>query len=1037
MNLNVGNVGEYVYAIQNIGNVHSKIDSIIFQCTANPNIEFYPIGHPVYYLTGKDSLLTGYFTIYNYPYTISSPHNNSYPLDTSGLNRIKSSAFYGVIDTAYLQAPDTVFIHIPFFVKNCNEGRGYNNFYLDTTATLVDTNQEETYVNVNEGTPSVTVSFDTTLIKSNNATFCDAIHKYVSEIKFIYRNNGIPDTIYPPGNARLDSMRIYVYCNTLAGIIDVNSIKINDTVVLSSCISTYTSGGMNIYVIDLTKYPATHHGHPFGINTISDMSGGGHADALAEDSSFYITANFIYDTISCPPYAQLAGPTTFDIPGIWVNYSNMCFTKTYDRTLLLPFSSIKGDAEYLYSSNLNPKTYINAPSDIVGAFNLTACPDFNQNWSPTNFGFDCPNAYWTLVVPLPKGYHLNSSSSELTPHSSSSDTNEPNIYNYYPPVYDISICSSDSFLMPQPLISEHFHINSTEDTIFVNYGKLPISPCPSQNEAITNLPPCVNIPLTLDCSAFPDTNIYTASDDILTFQLQYICDSGCSSCPNILTADTTLVYHHCNGTCTSIPYTDNGWIFRRTNIGDSNVNPPTFYSTCNSPAYPNNAFLVKDTLPLNYNAAYPGDQVEAQVNGGYGFVPSGYSNEYLQIRYESIPSDPHYLFELDPTSTSYFIMHGCTGVPALNGVQLILPSASSINYGGVGAPVEMDFSINSAIYNYSPHLDTLWRSDTHSENDTISAYIHLRVLPHTLNPGINLLNLRTEYMCTNTSMDSIHSCDSWGTRFDIYQPGTPSAKINLDSPYQTSCDSLTFNFGFITTGALQYVTGGDDFPDEFRPYAELDSIVIIWIPKGYIYSSSQFIISSDRYDTNRTNNHFKGGLINDTLPISLFYRNNHSNNTDSITEIAFKGLSPLKPCWPIIDQKSDGSGDYSNFGINVTVKPVCYAPDTCTLCSYAGYIEGTQQSDTSFQIKVKPQITSSIILHHNNPIIKLDYPLPINNYNDSISFKFDICEIGGFNATVPWVAIENVDGYLFDIASATIYDSTTNHLYHGNVYYNI
>src|SRR5277367_6424328 len=64
MDLNVGNVGEYVYAIQNTGHIGSKIDSIFFKVSANPNIEFYPIGSPVFYLTDPDSLLTNYNTIY-------------------------------------------------------------------------------------------------------------------------------------------------------------------------------------------------------------------------------------------------------------------------------------------------------------------------------------------------------------------------------------------------------------------------------------------------------------------------------------------------------------------------------------------------------------------------------------------------------------------------------------------------------------------------------------------------------------------------------------------------------------------------------------------------------------------------------------------------------------------------------------------------------------------------------------------------------------------------------------------------------------
>src|SRR5580692_4909901 len=77
MTLCVGNVSEFVYVISNTGQPLSELNSIFFHCNANPGISYFPLGHPIFYLTGVDSTLENYFTIYSYP---NHTHYYSAPL---------------------------------------------------------------------------------------------------------------------------------------------------------------------------------------------------------------------------------------------------------------------------------------------------------------------------------------------------------------------------------------------------------------------------------------------------------------------------------------------------------------------------------------------------------------------------------------------------------------------------------------------------------------------------------------------------------------------------------------------------------------------------------------------------------------------------------------------------------------------------------------------------------------------------------------------------------------------------------------------
>jgi len=159
---------------------------------------------------------------------------------------------------------------------------------------------------------------------------------------------------------------------------------------------------------------------------------------------------------------------------------------------------------------------------------------------------------------------------------------DSDIYNFLPWLTDSSTCNHDTFRI-KPYISEHYHLLNTVDTVFINFGTLHISNCGIPDFDLLS---CINLPLELDCPAF-GVSVYSSESDNLNFYMQYTCDSGCANCPNILTEASAATYHHCPGSCTSIPFTDSVWSFLRTNLGSLNEDSTIhqFYNTCGSKYY--------------------------------------------------------------------------------------------------------------------------------------------------------------------------------------------------------------------------------------------------------------------------------------------------------------------------------------------------------------------------------------------------------------------------------------------------------------------
>ncbi len=1049
--LRVGNVAEFVYKIENIGQDSSKLYNIWFRYSPDPDIEYYPVGAPKYYITHSPNILPGYYNSYTYSLPVPNYNLSGNPI------KIDSSQIDSVNGKHYLGQDESLYLHIPFRVKNCAGPGGTNLFYWDSAGYNKDSITLHTAVNVDIGTPSML--WTTKLFDS--ATYCPALHKDTATVSFTITNNNSNINSFNHANPPYaDSLRLYLYCSSAIARLDFTTFKINGHPIGLQYIYIYQNGGQNIYLIDLSKYPALPNGHPFGYNTICDNNGDSIADQLAADSSFTVTAKIIYDTV-CPSAFSQCTSILWYMPAVSITYVNQCHTTIpYDTARNVPFMRTLFDntvAGNIYRHDIETSS-ITTPADVTNSkpdFNVQVCPNYYQLWEASGFNFDCPRADYQLIMPLDSGYHLDTLSAMLKDSIRELNSKHSSLFKFkdtvvtYPPNSPYCSGKNDSIL---PAIQEIF---SPTHYIVVNFGKLDLSNCSGQyNTAFTMS--CLNIPCTLDCADIPPSRQSGAIPDPFSFTFQYVCDTGgCPNCGDILSCSSTPgITHHCAGACTSIPYTKQGWTIKRTNLGyiNQNIAAHDYYSTCDSGVdfSPANMVSQSDTL-IDKSAAYPGDQIEVKINGGYdSLFPKYDSNEYVQFRYDQVPGSAQpSVFGLDPDKKSYFIIHGST-LAALNGVPLYLPPCAfpHLNCNDVyypGGPVKMNFSLRQAIQYTKPALYPLWLNEDTAQYIIDSAHIFLRALngpqyvvgKQFLPFGDNTINLRAEYMLTKASSgppqpaDTVHSCDSWGNAFDIYQP-LLLLEFGLDNNIITGCDSLTVSCIFRTTGGLTAFSK-DDFPYEFRPFTELDSVFKFVLPPGYQYRSIRFSTFIDNYDANISNNHFRGGDTQVFFKIKPVFNSNPLNNPNLPTTLIFRGLD--SSCFPLMDEKFK-SGVNNQYEFDITTQPLCSVKDTAKFYFSAGYRTATQQSDTLFQSHVVVT-NDSLAVIHQNPVVILQQPHSVNSYNNLITFTFQLCDANAnLDVTDGWVAFKNILGDLLNLDSAKLYDITTSKYYHGRLFDN-
>ncbi len=423
-------------------------------------------------------------------------------------------------------------------------------------------------------------------------------------------------------SGRADSIRIHLFCNTNAGHIDSNNIRINGVLINRALyIHTYLSSSYTVNDIDLTHYPANPiTGLAFGNNTIEDLDGNGYADAIAEGNTFYVTATFIYDTVSCFPFTSCSNQTMY-IPAIGAKYNNECYTlenELHPNDDVRINKSLNGDAWYLYQTQAGT-SIVTAPNDVLNQseFIVTICAnDYLQSWTPHGFNFDCPNADYTMNVKLPSGYSIDTliGNGYLIDSIVGANSLHSSLFEYFPIYTDSTGCphSKVDTLLPRPSFQEFY--NHGDTTLVIDFGKIDTANC--RDDQIFTLA-CMNIPLILAC----DTSKHVGYTDSVSFTLQYTCDPSCVECADELACGSTTLYNHPCGSCNAVPNTTNTLLnIFRTNVGYMNQNLPTYYTTSCTTS-PELMLSQTDTVQnksgINLNEAYQGDQVESIVVGSY------------------------------------------------------------------------------------------------------------------------------------------------------------------------------------------------------------------------------------------------------------------------------------------------------------------------------------------------------------------------------------------------------------------------------------
>jgi|GEM_PF-6272404 hypothetical protein len=1024
---NIGNVSEYVFLVTNSSSTTADINQITVNCSADPNVSLLPFGTS-YYLSKSPAVPSG-TNIYSYVEPANKPIS-------SGVITITAGDFNSLFGTNSLQPGQTFYVHIPYQVIQCSPNGGTFNFSWGCSSTASCSSYTiTTNVDVTTGTPSLAATtgvFTTGSFTPGTftiGTYCPAGNANAG-VSFIYKNNGTPESGFPPGSAQAKGIVLYVYGDNTFGTLDPStftltsgthtySIPYPSAVIAQSLYNPTTY----LFTIDLTKLKPSMIGGNYSLdptaNTLGDFAGDGALDDLFEGGTFTLSANYIYNTTSCPDFTSCGGGG--DLPAIQSKYNNECGTEV---TPALFSTTNNADAAYSYNANLIGGANIITPTDPQEGipFTVSVCPgNYTQTWGPAGFDFDCPNGYHEIIFPLPLGYHIDPTG--LTDVGGMVVGINTDAYQL-PAIALIPECGGPAANIT-PFIQEFCPNGPNSGYVLMTFGgalpnaqRLPYGNCSGQKIETYQLP-CISIPLLLDCIGNTKPTCLTIPAnfglDPLSFNLEYVCNESCSpSCASGISCFSTTAYHHCNGPCTSYFSTDkNTFTFLRvTPPGDENPVSSAYY-TC----LKNKEVSVSNTASIDFSSAYPDDEIEAKANGsfnGSGNPPtilsgSNYTSMGLQIQYNQVATTGgSSLFDIDPKSSiTYTDPSGSHTV-----------SGSSISYSTttIGGVVYMYFSLPSSIT--SNFTNTAFTYTFQADIFLIAKISSPAFYVNQVNP---LGNLRAQYCGFETSGSQDLSCDSWGSTFTMLQPFDSYGYYpgNFGSYYNntSNCGDYQVNF-LLESREARYGAGIDDFPSEMRPYMTWNGPVTIIIPPGYTYGSSSFTLTEENYSGSATNGFAGGQYFNSSIPIT----GELATTGIGGTTIKYNGLDGSGDCWPKLDQAYGAF--YPVEYISVQMYPTCEAPAKAYFSFSGSYTEGTQQT-------ANPTVTTTFtydasspsppVVYHENPSVVVNPPSSVNDYTNTVTFDFQYCTTSGVAANDPWIVIENNPAFnSLDLSNATL-----------------
>ena len=1028
--VNVGDVKELVFKVQNVSGNGASISQIDVLCSPDPTITF--LGN--YYLSTSGTGVSG--NAYTYAYPSPAPAAVS-PTATIASNDIQlgASDFNYFFSATHFPALEILYVHIPYKVTHCVSTNPGGTYTVTTGCGLssCSTTTLTSSIDILSGSPYMSV---TNYLPFNTATYCTTNGQPTSgTLGFVYKNNGATISGAPAGNARATDLKFFMYSSTDFGTLDMSTLKITSgtytlpipsSVILSSTYGAFTTHTINLSLLPVLT-PTTTPGvwSPLGPNSIADLDGDGFIDDIDETGTFTISAQFNYNTTACPNFSTC---TYFGTPcSIMSRCNNECFSLPPSDGRQIPMTTGDPiDARYYYLASGSGATIVTPPDILEGpTFTMSVCNDaYQEVFSPPSYDLGCPNGYHQQYIELPAGYHLSPGS--LTALSPAVTGVSGGVYQLPALTASAAVYCGGGTQLITPTVEEICAQGSVPAHILVKFGRIPSGNCSGYDNRTYTLP-CFSVPMYLECvgtATVCPTIPLNFGADVISSKFQYICDASCASCAPKIACSATSAYHHCNGDCDSYFSTNQDFNFRRKNLGYNNTTP---YYTCTTTPVP---LSVSTDPPIDIHSAYPGDLIEANLSGVFNGTPhsagtptltgASFDDVYMQIRYNNITpglSASPDLFRLDQTQGSFTITNqstlAYTVIPASDLTYTYINNLG-VSHMNINISAGGRAFMNDPTVTYSLVADVyLIARNTPGAAGSVPTFYYEGYYP--------LLDLRSEFMGTQTVTSGTtttevirNSCDSWGDHFTMLQPRAVADKYYWTGSSVSTCDTYTMGFSFGVYGG-RYYQHKDDFPYEFRTYGALDPDVDIHLPPGYQYISSSFLLFDDLYSAADINGF--GTFSQQTYPVS----GEVATTSPSGTDIHYHGISGGTSCWPLLDLKFNSV--FPIYYINVVMQPLCDAPANDHFEYSSGYTIGTNRydpADPSLQLHTAFSFTN-IPVQHVNPTVNLYPPTAsVNAYSNLAEFDFTYCGPISLTASHPWMAFENSSTNSLDLTTATI-----------------
>jgi hypothetical protein len=805
-----------------------------------------------------------------------------------------------------------------------------------------------------------------------NGSYCAAGSKTVMDVRITNLTPAVPGY---PGSGRASNIKLYLSEPELAmGTYDLNAVMINGILVPYAIITPVSSGPYNYWEIDLNDWTAASAGSLENLDLDVNMA----ANDIAEGNSFTLHLEFIFNGNIPADFDECAYLKTEMIGRINVIAGNQC--EEYDMGV--GYANLY-DNLYYHSNFITLEHFsnelgsaLNTVTDVLEGdpFPVQICPRVRDGFYDYHSAlpgmypalhYDCPNGYYRVIMPLPPGYNL------ATPHQ------------------PISIDGDDNNVITPPVTFNVF-ADQVGTNLIIEF-RAPGQPLTTFNTGsgweIYHLDCFDDIMLVKTCTDPGILFDFTS----LNYTVEFVCDDA-PACTNVNTlgCGSTSTFYHCNGECTNAVFHTDELSFHmtRSTLGKEALPPPAYYDCSNYAAAPS----VPPSANIELGRGYPGDEVHVTLTGFFDGTASSLTNMMMRIRYDQVPG-----------TTAPDVFEFISGTISLNGTPYPVTFSWALS-PTAPYPVLMDFNLAPADFTgiITP------------PNCIMVADITLRIKCNSnyFPSGIHdLLNLRAEFMGMDASTE-YHSCDDWGTHFEILQP--------IFSLYETpqglnGCGPLSMVYTLNYYGAY-YLYGGEDFPNEFHPYMGLESALNVTIPDGYDFDYADMNVLEPDYSSSGINS-FAGSTFTYMPAIPL-----------TVSPVAVSGGTyiPLtgnaNGCWPLLDLAATPSWGLI---INIHIKPHCDAPDEPTYTSHDYQLSTSIQSTGPGCIQTTnynfPSTTTAgrTYLEHHQPVLDLNMPTTQQVYDNTVSFTFQYCNSSSVLADNTWLLLNNPSGYL-DFTSATV-----------------